>query len=202
MKGITIATPRGRQRRRDPQTLLAGALTGLLLRVSGARRIALALGAAALLAIAAGTALAASASAAAVVTRESTPYTVSETGLTDECRPGLTGTLTGTGVFSVQTVETAQGFHRFAVDIGTAAQIDWSDGSYSIITKSSDRFLFNAGNGTTAVVFTLPHMDSLTTYTADGEVLYRAALHHVEHFTVTDGVVRVDFDHFHFVGGC
>jgi hypothetical protein len=166
------------------------------------RLIAGAFGATALLAIAAGTALAASASAAATVSREVTPYTIFETGLTDECLPGLTGTLTGTGVFSVQTVETAQGFHRFAVDIGTAGRIDWSDGSYSIITKSSDRFLFNAGNGTTAFVFTLPHVDSLTTYTADGEFLYRAALHHVEHFTVTDGVFRVEFDHFHFVGGC
>lgn len=73
MKGISIATPRAAGSAvANPQTLLAGALTRLLLRVSGARRIALALGASALLAIAAGTALAAAASAAAFGSPSST----------------------------------------------------------------------------------------------------------------------------------
>lgn len=201
MKGITIATPRGRQRRRDPQILLAGALTRLLL-VSGARRIALALGAAALLAIAAGTALAASASAAATITR----YTITDSGgvsgLTDECLPGLTGTIFGTTVFRFQEVDTDQGIHFIATDSGTG-RIEWSDGSYSL-TESSDRFVFNTSfNG--ATVFTSPHVDSVTTYSVDGVFLFRATLHRIQHVTITDGeVVRVEFEkgRFHIVGDC
>jgi hypothetical protein len=202
MKGITITTPRSRQRPRDPQTLLAGALTRLLLRVSGARRIALALGAAALLAIAAGTALTASASAAATITRYTITDSGSESGLTDECRPGLTGTIFGTTVFRFQEVDTDQGIHFIATDSGTG-RIEWSDGSYSL-TESSDRFVFNTSfNG--ATVFTSPHVDSVTTYSADGVFLFRATLHRIQHVTITDGeVVRVEFEkgRFHIFGDC
>jgi hypothetical protein len=56
--------------------------------------------------------------------------------------------------------------------------------------------------GTT--VFTLAHEDSGNTYTADGVFLFRGTFHLVEHFTVTDGVIRVDFVrfHLHFFGEC
>jgi hypothetical protein len=166
--------------------------------MKGTRWIAVAFGAAALLAIAAATALAAPASAAAIVTFDY--HTESGGGadepLIDECRPGLTGTIFGTGEFRFVTVETAEGFHLNGTVTGTA-RIDWSDGSYSLI-KVRDDFLFNTHFGGTTV-FTLPHVDTVLTYTAEGEFLSGNRLHHVEHITVTDGdVVRVDFDHFHF----
>jgi len=170
--------------------------------MKGLRRIALALGAAALLALGAATALATPASAAAIVTIDYGTTSSSDPGepLIDDCRPELTGTIFGTGEFRYETVETSEGFHFNGTETGTA-RIDWSDGSYSLI-KVKDHYSFNAGNGIKAVVFTLPHVDTVTNYTADGEFLSRSSLHHIEHFTVINGVVRVDFDRFHFVGGC
>lgn len=166
------------------------------------KRIALALGAAALLAILAGTAMSAPASAAAIVTRGTINNPFVLTGLPDDCRPGLTGTLVGTHFVSFQSVETAQGFHVTGT-IVDSGRIDWSDGTYSII-ESVDHFSYNVvGKGTT--VFTLAHEDSGNTYTADGVFLFRITFHLVEHVTVTDGdVTRVDFErgHFHFFGDC
>jgi hypothetical protein len=163
-------------------------------------RITSALGAA-LLAIVVGTAWAAPASAAAIVTRDSITTTSSETGLPDDCRPGITGTIVGTDVFDFQIVETAEGFHFVGTDSGTG-RIDWSDGTYTI-TEFTDRTSFDAvGTGTT--VFTNTHEDSGDTYTADGVFLFRGTFHLVEHYTVTDGVVRVEFEkgRFHFFGDC
>jgi hypothetical protein len=170
--------------------------------MKGMRWIAVALGASALLAIAAGTGFAGAASAGAVVTIDYSTASGGEGGLTDECRPGVTGTIFGTGEIRVETVETAVGFHFQMTEVGTA-RIEWSDGTYSLI-KVKDHYSFNAGNGTQTVVFTLPHVDSVKTYTAEGEFLSGNQLHRVEHFTITDGVVRVDFDrfHFNFFGDC
>lgn len=145
--------------------------------------------------------LAAPASAAPIVTRDTITTTDTFAGLTDDCRPGITGTIVGTDVFSFQTVEDAQGFHFVGTDSGTG-RIDWSDGTYTI-TEFTDRISFNAvGNDTT--VFTNAHDDSGDTYTADGVFLFRGTFHLVERFTVTDGVVRVEFErgHFHFFGDC
>jgi hypothetical protein len=164
------------------------------------KRIALALGVAALLAIPAGTALAGPASAAIVI-RDTITSPIFETGLTDDCGLGLTGTLVGTDVVSYQSVETSQGFHIAGTIIDTG-RIDWSDGTYSII-ESVDHFSFDVGRGTT--VFTNAHEDSGNIYTADGVFLFRGTFHLVEHFTVTDGVVvRVDFvrSRLHFFGDC
>ncbi len=166
-----------------------------------AKTIVLALGAAGLLAISAVMGNAAPASAAATVTRDSVTTPTSETGLPDDCRPGITGTLVGTDVFNFQTVETDQGFHFVGTDSGTG-RIDWSDGTYTII-ESVDHISFNAvGHGTT--VFTSTHVDSGDTFTADGVFLFRGTFHEVERFTATDGVVRVVFERgrFHFFGGC
>jgi hypothetical protein len=167
--------------------------------MKGMRWIAVVFGAVALLAIAAGAGFAGAASAAAVVTIDYSTSSSSDPGepIIDECRPDLTVTsFFGTGETRVETVETAVGFHYELTEVGTA-RIDWSDGSYSLI-KVQDHFSFNAGNGTQTVVFTSPHVDSVKTYTAEGEFLYGNQLHRVEHFTITDGVVRVDFDRFHF----
>jgi hypothetical protein len=166
-----------------------------------AKTIVLALGAAGLLAISAVLAMATPASAAATVTRGTITTPIFESGLTDDCRAGLTGTLVGTDVFDFQSVETAEGFHFTATE-GGPGRIDWSDGTYTII-ESVDHILFNAvGHGTT--VLTTTHVDSGDTYTADGVLLFRGTFHEVERLTVTDGVVRVEFERgrFHFFGGC
>ena len=143
--------------------------------------------------------LAAPASAAAIVTRDTVTGTSTESGLLDDCRPGITGTIVGTDVFQFQTVEAADGFHFAGTDSGTG-RIEWSDGTYTII-GFTDHLSFNAaGSGTT--VFTNAHEDSGDTYAADGAFLYRGTFHLVERMTVTDGVVRVEFErgHFHFFG--
>ena len=163
------------------------------------RRLVLA--AAALLAISAGTAMAAPASAAPIIIRETVTSPTFETGLTDDCLPGLTGTIVGTDVLSFQSVETPQGFHIHGTDGGTA-RIDWSDGSYTLI-EAVDRFSFNAvGQGTT--VFAEAHTDAGDFFSADGVFQFRKTFHEIEHVTVTDGVVRVEFQkgHFHFFGDC
>jgi hypothetical protein len=109
--------------------------------------------------------------------------------------------VTGTDVTSFQSVESSTGFHvdGTAVDSG---RVDWSDGTYTLI-QSVDHFSFNAvGQGTTT--FTNAHKDAGDFYSADGVFEFRDTFHEVEHFTVTNGVVRVDLSkgHFHFFGDC
>jgi hypothetical protein len=165
------------------------------------KKIALGLAVTALLAISAGTAMTAPASAAPIIIRETVTTPIFETGLPHDCRPGLTGTIVGTEVMSSQSVETPQGFHIHGT-IADTARIDWSDGSYTLI-ESVDHFSFNAvGHGT--VVFTEAHTDAGDFYSAAGVFEFRDTFHEIEHFTVTDGVVRVDLEkgHFHFFGDC
>jgi hypothetical protein len=171
------------------------------------KKIAFGLAAAALLAIAAGTAMTAPASAATapasaapIIIRDTITTPIFETGLTDDCRPGLTGTLAGTDVFSFQSVETPQGFHIYATD-GGPGRIDWSDGSYTLI-NSIDHFAFNAvGQGTS--VFAHTHTDSGDFFSPSGVFQFRQTFHETEHLTVTNGdVTRVEFERGHFIGGC
>src|SRR5919201_1562334 len=165
------------------------------------RRIALGLAAAALLAISAATAMTAPASAAAIVIRDTFTIPDFEPGLTDDCRPGLTGTLVGTAVISFQSVETAQGFH-IHITINGPGRIDWSDGSYTLV-DSVDHFSFDAVvHGTT--FFTETHTDVGDFFSADGVFQFRRTFHEIEHFTATNGVVRVDLTrgHFHSFGDC
>jgi len=166
------------------------------------KKIALGLAVTALLAISAGTGMTAPAAAAPTITRQTTTTPFSEPGLTDECRPGLTGTLVGTDVESFQSVETAQGFHIQGTS-GGPGRIDWSDGSYALI-DSVDHFSFDAvGQGTT--VFTETHTDAADFFSAGGVFQFRRTFHEVKHITVTDGVVvRVDLEkgHFHLFGDC
>jgi hypothetical protein len=154
----------------------------------------------AVLVVAAAVGVASPAAASATVIRETVTFSVFETGLPDDCRPGITGTLTGTGVLSTQSVETSTGFHLEGT-VGGPGRIDWSDGTFTLI-DSVDHFAFNAvGQGTTA--FSETHVDSGDFYSADGVFQFRDTFHEVEHFTVTDGVVRVDFSkgHLHFFFG-
>ena|SRR5215213_5685735 len=165
------------------------------------KKIALGLAAAALLAISAGTAMTAPASAAPIIIRDTVTNPIFETGLTDDCRPGLTGTIVGTDVMSFQSVETTEGFHTDGTFVDTG-RIDWSDGSYTLI-DAVDHFSFNAvGHGT--AVFTETHTDTGDFFSAGGVFQFRRTFHEVEHFTVTNGVVRVDLNkgHFHFFEDC
>lgn len=132
------------------------------------KKITLGLAVAALLAISAATAMTASAAAIIIRGTETTP--TFEAGLTDDCRPGLTGTLVGTNVMSFQSVEIAQGFHTDVTN-GGPGRIDWSDGSYTLI-DAVDRFSFNAvGQGTE--VFTETHTDGADFYSAAGVFQFR-----------------------------
>ena len=144
---------------------------------------------------------AATTSAAAIV-RETITIPFSESGVPDDCRPGITGDVRGTEVISYQSVETTTGYHVHGTD-GGPGRIDWSDGTYSLI-QSIDRFSFNvAGKGGT-VVSNTTHVDSADTYAADGAFLFRGTFHEVERSTVANGVLRVEIQrgHFHFFGDC
>jgi hypothetical protein len=164
------------------------------------KKIALELAVTALLAISAGLAMTAGASAAPIIIRDT--FTVSTfEPVTDDCRPGLTGTLVGTGVVSFQSVETAQGFH-IQVTVGGTGRIDWSDGSYTLIDSVDHSSGHDVGQGTG--VFTETHTDGADFYSAAGVFEFRRTFHEVLHFTFSNGVVRVDLTkgHFHMFGDC
>ncbi len=164
------------------------------------KAIAFLFGVLVLVAIAAMTANVVPASAEATVIRDTTESLFADTGLTDDCRPGITGDLSGTEVIDFQSVETAEGFHIVGTTTDTG-RIDWSDGSYTII-ESVDHFSFDSGRQTT--VFTLAHEDSGDTYSSSGAFLYRLTFHSVERFTVTGGIPHAEFErgHVHVFGNC
>src|SRR5713101_1238428 len=51
------------------------------------------------------------AAAEATITRDTITLSFSESGLLDDCRPGLTGTIVGTAIVTFQRVDTSLGFH-------------------------------------------------------------------------------------------
>jgi hypothetical protein len=163
------------------------------------KKIARGLALAALLAISAGSAMTASASAAPIIIRDTFTVPDFEPGLTDDCRPGLTGTLVGTAVISFQSVENARGFH-IHITSTEGGRIDWSDGSYTLIDSVDHTSVHDVGQGTS--VFTETHKDGGDFYTAAGVFEFRRTFHEVEHFTASNGVVRVDLSKGHFHGGC
>jgi len=162
------------------------------------RRFSPVLGAAALLLVLAPTSDAATAPASDGVTifRGTSTTPIFDSSLVDDCRPGITGTLVGTDVFSFQEVDRALGFEFDATDSATG-QITWSDGSYTIV-ESVDHISINHELETRE--FTDAHEDSGNTYTAGGVFLFREVFHEVDHRTLIDGVVQVSFErgHIHF----
>ena len=144
----------------------------------------------------------AAAASPAVITRQA--FSVSgppESGLTDGCVPGATGTIAGTANFDFQIVETGTGVHVSGVEVDTG-RIDWSNGWYTVV-GSRDRFSFTAAKQGTTVVNTNAHVDFGDFYNADGVFLFRETFHEIEHFTVTNGsVTRVEFGrgHLHVFG--
>ena len=164
------------------------------------KKIALGLAVTALLAISAGTAMTAPASAAPIIIRDTVTTPIFEADLTDDCLPGLTGTIVGTDVMSYQSVETPQGFHIHGTFADTA-RIDWSDGSYTLI-ESTDHIAFSVvGHGT--VVSTEAHTDSGDFFSPSGVFQFRQTFQEIKHFTVTNGdVTRVEFERGHFIRNC
>jgi hypothetical protein len=164
------------------------------------KKLALLFGIFVLVSVAAVTANVVPASAAATVIRGTTESPIADTGLTDDCRPGITGELSGTEVVDFQSVETAEGFHVVGTTTDTG-RIDWSDGSYTII-RSVDHFSFDSGRQ--ATIFTLAHEDSGDTYSSSGAFLFRLTFHSVERVTVTGGIPHAEFErgHFHVFGNC
>jgi uncharacterized membrane protein len=152
--------------------------------------------AAAVLAVIATLATAAQA-AAATVTRETFVMPFAEPGV-DDCRIGVTGTVTGTDVIDVQSVETANGFHLKGTSSGTG-RIDWNDGTYALLSWKTE-FTFQAPRED-ATAYQEAHVDYLDTYAADGTLLFHEAFRVVERFAVTNGAVSQDFHktnvHFH-----
>src|SRR3954469_13002854 len=132
---------------------------------------------------AASTAMAATpASASAVVTQQTITTVTDPIPIpSDSCHPGATGVLTGTDTVRSVTVQVADRFHVTGTETGPG-RIDWSDGSYSIIS-STDHFAFNAGSGT--AVFTEAHVDSADNYSGDGVLESQGLFRSVEHFTIT-----------------
>jgi hypothetical protein len=165
------------------------------------KKITVGLALAALLAISGGTAMTAPASATPVIIRDTFTVPTFEAGLTDDCRPGLTGTLVGTAVISFQSVETAQGFHLH-VTVNGPGRIDWSDGSYTLIDSVDHTSIHDVGQGTG--VFAETHTDGADFYSATGVFEFRRTFHEVQHFTASNGGVRVDLTkgHFHSFGDC
>jgi hypothetical protein len=146
-------------------------------------------------------ALAGPVAADATVTRGTVITPILETGLPDDCRPDVTGTLIGIDTVRYQTVEAPQGFHVVATVVDTG-QIAWSDGTYTVIESVDHQTFVDTGSGTT--VATVAHEDSGNLYSADGVFLSRVTFHVVERFTVSDGTLRVAFElgRLHFFGGC
>ncbi len=165
------------------------------LRSQAGRRLAGVLGAAAL------SLVLAPASAAATITRETITTPILETGLPDDCRPGLTGTIVGIVTTTFQRVDTPDGFHVDSTSSETST-ITWSDGSYSLVfvAERFERNIFDTGMR----VRTETHYDSVDTYTADGVFLGRETFQYVFHLTFIDDayVVRFEYDHFHFFESC
>jgi hypothetical protein len=145
--------------------------------------------------------LTSTAAASAVVSRGSVSTPILEVGLPDDCRPGLTGSLEATDLVTYQSVETSQGFH-VVLTVVDSGQIEWSDGTYSVIDAVGHVSFIDTLAGTS--VSTVAHRDSVTTYAADGTYLTRATFQIVERLTVTNGEVQVEFErgHLHFFGGC
>jgi hypothetical protein len=125
---------------------------------------------------------------AAEVIYNTTTFPIDESGVTTDCLPGVTGDLSGVEVIDSRIVQTPTGGHLSGTSTQNA-RIDWTDGSYTII-KGTDRVSSTETKQTS--VLTVVSQDVENTYSASGEFLFRTTLRSVYHFTVTDGVTRVE----------
>ena len=129
----------------------------------------------------------------------------------DDCRPDLSATFTGTEVIAGQRVETPPPSSGFRLDgsITDTFTVQFSDGSYGV-GESSDRFagpfVINGPSQQTATsVVTFAHVDTVTVYDAGGQVIGTQTFRVIEHITFTDlpplggppgdnDIVHVSFD--------
>jgi hypothetical protein len=119
-----------------------------------------------------------------------TPFT--EFVPSDECRPELSATFTGTEILVGQILATpssSSGF-RLRGSITSTFTVQYSDGSYGV-GESSDRFaapfIVTGPNQQTATsLATFAHVDSITVYDAGGQVIGTQTFRATEHITFTD----------------
>lgn len=127
----------------------------------------------------------------------------------DDCRPDLSATVTGTEVLVGQRVETPSGGFRLHGSITSTFTIQFSDGSYGV-GESTDHFaapfvINGPGQESATSVSTFAHVDSVKVYNSDGQVIGTATFHSVEHITFKDlpplggppgenDIIRVSFD--------
>src|SRR5262245_52677089 len=88
----------------------------------------------------------ATAAIAGTVTRETFVVTGGES-VVDDCRPSVTGNVTGTDTVAVHSVETAASFNQKGTSSGTG-RIDWNDGSYTLVSWKTE-FTFHASGDDT-----------------------------------------------------
>jgi hypothetical protein len=129
----------------------------------------------------------------------------------DECRPELGATFTGTEVLAgriLATPSSSSGF-RLHGSITATFTVRYSDGSYGV-GESSDRFaapfiVTGPTQQTATSIATFAHVDTITVYDAGGQVIGTQTFHLTEHITFTDlpplggppgdnDLVRVSFD--------
>jgi hypothetical protein len=150
---------------------------------------------------------------AATVTKfppETSPFTLA---VNDDCRGGLAGTLTGTSVTSVQSVDTLpahQGFHFRFLETDTF-RVDFVDGSYALGSfvhpfEFNSSFIGTGGDGNASNESTDIVAAHLTVYDATGDRLGTETVHMREHITVLDlandgAIVRVSFSDAHVACG-
>jgi hypothetical protein len=155
---------------------------------------------------------AAMAHAEATVQRFEFTTPVTDFVASDECRPDVSATVSGTEVLVGQRVQTPPPSSAFTLhgSITTTLTVQYSDGSYGV-GGSTDRF---AGSGLSVgstldaltSVVTFVHVDSITVYDANGQLISTQTFRAVEHATVRDlpplggppgdeDLVRVEFDH-------
>lgn len=129
----------------------------------------------------------------------------------DECRPDLSATFSGTEVLVGQIVETPPPSSGFKVQgsITSTFTVQYSDGSYGD-GESSDRFaapfaIKGPSQQTATSVATFAHIDTITVYDTSGQVIGTQTFHLTEHITFTnvppiegppgeEDIVRVSFE--------
>jgi hypothetical protein len=154
---------------------------------------------------------AAMARAEATIQRFEFTTPVTDFTASDECRPDVSATVTGTEVLTGQRVLTPPPSSAFNLhgSITSTVTVQYSDGSYGV-GGSTDRFAgsgLNVGStlGALTSVVTFVHVDSITVYDADGQLIGTQTFRVVEHITFRDlpplggapgdeDAVRVEFE--------
>ena len=128
----------------------------------------------------------------------------------DDCRPGISATVTGTDVVVGQIVQTPppSSGSIFRGQDTTTLTVQFSDGSYGIGAASfrfvgPEIFVAPPSQATRVSVVTYPYVESLTIYDVSGQVIGTETSRSIEHYIIEDlpplgpsdnDVVRMSFD--------